>query len=371
MLWSALALAESSHAQEKDRPHGNMDIRVNPTAAATNRPGVNSPALTQTRRVTARNLADGVAQFKAGLPGANVTVSAITRSAEVVSAAGALTAAAPNRSGFEIVKDFIRTNAALYGLADDDITNLHFIGESVSQASGLRMVRLEQMVNGLPVFQSETRFSIDREGRLIRSVGLLVPDASATAAARTNTVSAQQALAAAMASVDLAIDPVGMAVANLKPDGSKAEVTANHPQISGKVPSELVYFPITPGVLVLAWSQVTMTTGEGDWYTLVDANTGTLLWRKNIRAHASTHGARFSVYVQADGKTPADSPSPLSPTTTTPGSGTQPPEIARTIVNMSVVQDITASPNGWITDGGTTTTGNNVDAYMDAGKSVV
>lgn len=369
MLCSALALAETSHAQGKARPHGNMDIRVNPSAAATNLPGVNSSALAQSQKAIARNLTDGVAQFKTSLPGANVTVSAITRSAEVVSAAGALTAAAPNRSGFDIVKDFIRTNAALYGLADDDITNLHFIGESVSRASGLRMVRLEQRVNGLPVFQSETRFSIDREGRLIRSVGLLVPDASATAAVPVNTVSAQQALESAMASVDLMVDPVGMTVANLKPDGSKAEVTANHPQISGKIPSELVYFPLTPGVLVLAWSQVTMTTGDGDWYTLVDANSGTLLWRKNIRAHASTHEARFSVYVQADAKTPADSPSPLSPTTTTPGSGTQPPEIARTIVNMSVVQDIVASPNGWITDGGTNTTGNNVDAYMDADAS--
>jgi hypothetical protein len=32
---------------------------------------------------------------------------------------------------------------------------------------------------------------------------------------------------------------------------------------------------------------------------------------------------------------------------------------------MLSVQDATASPNGWIPDGGTTTTGNNVDAYLD------
>jgi hypothetical protein len=30
-----------------------------------------------------------------------------------------------------------------------------------------------------------------------------------------------------------------------------------------------------------------------------------------------------------------------------------------------VAQNLTASPNGWIPDGGTTTTGNNVDAYLD------
>jgi hypothetical protein len=115
----------------------------------------------------------------------------------------------------------------------------------------------------------------------------------------------RDALVSALASVNFVVHPDPMTLANTRPDGSKTEVVANHPQISGNVPSELVYFPIAPGVLVLAWSQVTMTEGDGDWYTLVDANTGTLLWRKNIRAHASTQEARFSVYVQADGKTPA------------------------------------------------------------------
>jgi subtilisin-like proprotein convertase family protein len=365
ILLLALALSETGQAQEKSHPHGNIDIRVNPTAPLPGLSRVSESALVESREAIAHNLSNGISQLKVTVPGAEVTVSPITASAEVVSAARALTAAAPSRSGFDIVKDFIQTNALLYGLTNDDIANLHFIGESVSQASGLRMVRVEQMVNGLPVFQSETRFTIDRDGRLIRSVGLLVPDASATAAARVATLSAKDALVSAMASVGLTVDPTGMRLANTKSDGSKTEVKANHPQISGKVPSELVYFPIAPGVLVLAWSQVTMTKGEGDWYTLVDANTGTLLWRKNIRAHASTQQARFSVYVQADGKTPADSPSPLSPTTATPGSGTQPAGIARTTVNMLTVQDLAASPNGWITDGGTTTTGNNVDAYLD------
>ena len=127
-----------------------------------------------------------------------------------------------------------------------------------------------------------------------------------------------------------------------------------------------MYFPLAPGVLVLAYEQMTYTDGPGDYLTVVDATTGTLLWRKNVRNYqSSTQQARFSVYVQADGVTPADSPAPLSPTTVTPGAGTQYPEIPRTIVNMLSAQDLTASPNGWIPDGGTTTTGNNVDACLD------
>jgi subtilisin-like proprotein convertase family protein len=352
--------------QEKSSPPRNLDVRVNSTASSPGLQSIKDRALSRRQAAIAQTLSNGVWRLKTTVPGTEVTISPITGSAEVVSAAGGLTPPAPNRSAFEIVKDFVQANAALYGLTPDDIAHLRFIGESVSPGSGLRMVRVEQIVKGRPVFQSETRFILDREGRLVRSVGLLVPDASTAAVALTNSLSAQSALVSAMASVNLALDPAAMTLEKTKPDGSKTEVVANHPQISGNVPSEMVYFPIAPGALVLAWSQVTMTKGEGDWYTLVDANTGALLWRKNIRAHVSTQEARFSVYVQADGKTPADSPAPLSPTTATTGSGLQPAGIARSNVNMSVVQDIVASPNGWITDGGTTTTGNNVDAYMDA-----
>jgi uncharacterized repeat protein (TIGR01451 family) len=209
---------------------------------------------------------------------------------------------------------------------------------------------------------------------------LFVPGASGVAPAAP-ALTADQALQAALASVDLGVG-----------------------QVSGEAVSRLVYFPLAPGVLVPAWSQVSFTTAGADWYTLVDALTGDLLWRKNIRSdgatghtqsgsaaraaaapasagysaappaataphrgvQASTQDARFSVYVQADGETPADSPAPQSPSNVAPGDGTQFPAIARTDVSMLAAQDITASPDGWIPDGGNTTTGNNVDAYLDA-----
>jgi uncharacterized repeat protein (TIGR01451 family) len=106
---------------------------------------------------------------------------------------------------------------------------------------------------------------------------------------------------------------------------------------------------------------------------VVDAETGALLWRKNIRNSASTQDARFRVYVQADGKTPADGPAPASPNAIAPGSGVQAAAIAPTIVNMQAAMDPVASPNGWIDDcpGGvctaneTQTLGNNVLACLD------
>src|SRR5207249_11234159 len=107
-----------------------------------------------------------------------------------------------------------------------------------------------------------------------------------------------------------------------------------------------------------------VTSGAADWYILVDARHGSLLYRKNIRFSASAQEARFSVYTQSNG-VPADSPAPASPSSAVPGSGTQFPEIARSSEAMLSRQAPAASPDGWIPDGGTTTTGNNVDAYLD------
>ncbi|MFY9554785.1 MAG: M36 family metallopeptidase [Blastocatellia bacterium] len=315
---------------------------------------------------------EAVAQLQTKIPGLRVKFSELSLSAEIVdSQRGALTAAAPGRAGFDIVRDFLRIAAPVYGIDASEVDSLHFIGESDSP-SGLRMVRYEQLANGVPVFQSETRAILDRDGRLIRTLGLLVSGAG-NAEPLEKLISPTQALVSAMGTVGIVLDASAMTFTNLDAAGTKAEVEANNPLIIGEASSKLVYFPIGPALLVPAWSQITFTAGNQDWYTIVDAKTGALLWRKNIRNDASTHEARFRVYVQADGKTPADSPAPHSPTTNTIGLGTQYAEIAPTIVSMLTAQDIVASPNGWINDcpgGGCTaaetqTIGNNVHAYLD------
>ena len=143
---------------------------------------------------------------------------------------------------------------------------------------------------------------------------------AASAAAPAPAISAAAALVAAMQSVGIVIAPGDVTATPQGPALSdKTELRVAGEQIAGPATSQLVYFPLAPGVLVLAYQQTTFTDGPGDWLTLVDASNGTLLWRKNIRSYASTQEARFSVYVQADGTTPADSPAPQSPTTAVPG----------------------------------------------------
>jgi subtilisin-like proprotein convertase family protein len=358
----------------KSRRFSNLDIRVTEPKTMANIASANASSITQRLQSRKTSVDQALARLRTFSRGAQARSSQLTGAMEIVrSTTGALSGPSSGRSGVDIVRNFISANSDLYGLSAKEIATLRFLGESTSGGSGMRMVRVEQTVNGLPVFQSETRFILDAQGRVFRSTGLMIPNVKLEPVDFDGIISAQEALEAAMNSVEIQTDIAQATLTNANINGTEVEVLANNPNIAGNVTSKLVYFPLAPGILVPAWSQVTFTNGSGDWYTIVDAGSGKLLWRKNIRANVSTHDARFRVYVQADGTTPADSPAPLSPSNATVGSNTQPPGIAPTIVSMFTAMSALASPNGWIDDcpGGvctaaqTQTIGNNVHAYLD------
>jgi subtilisin-like proprotein convertase family protein len=358
----------------KARRFPNLDIRITEPKTMAEIAVANAGNITKQLQTRKAAVDKGLNRLKTLSRGAQAKSSPLTGAVEVLrSTTGALSGPAFGRNAQDIVRGFITANSDIYGLSSKDIATLKFTGESISGGSGMRMVRVEQIVNGLPIFESDTRFILDAQGRVYRSTGLIIPNATAGPIDFDGLISAQAALGAAMYSVDIQTETDKATLANANIDGTEVEVVANNPNIAGNVNSKLVYFPLAPGILVPAWSQVTFTNGSQDWYTVVDASSGKLLWRKNIRANASTHDARFRVYVQADGTTPADSPAPLSPSNATVGSNTQPAGISPTIVSMFTAMSAVASPNGWIDDcpGGvctaaqTQTIGNNVHAYLD------
>ncbi len=377
--------ASSAHAVAAHQAEGSkastirmLDARVNAKDAwlrsLSARP--QAAANAQTAALRARSNAATAEILVKANPGLNVKMSSLTGGATVVSSTtGALTASAPGKSSEAIARDYLRSSAgAALGFSAEDVNDLFVLGDSSGGQSGLRMLRMEQRIDGIPVFQSETRFLIEPNGKLHKFVGEMVPGARALAAASVAPIakiSAAEAASRLLASLGKST-PSSAFTQTANVDG-RIELVSSDDFVAGPMTVREVLFPLAPGVLVPAWSMVAFTDGESDWYSVVDAQTGDVLWRKNIRDYASTHEARFRVYVQADGKTPADSPAPKSPTTAVPGAGTQFPEILPTIVNMSAVQDLVASPNGWINDcpGGvctaneTQTLGNNVLACLD------
>jgi hypothetical protein len=94
---------------------------------------------------------------------------------------------------------------------------------------------------------------------------------------------------------------------------------------------------------------------------LVDVTSGEVLVRTSLTCDLSD--ASYRVHANATNRKPLDSPQPLPAGHATPQT-TQPPVVARSLITLSALNP-NASPDGWITDGGTKTYGNNVDSHLD------
>jgi subtilisin-like proprotein convertase family protein len=349
----------------------NFDLRVQGGARlaelAEERAGRTRTERSAADRGRRRERAAALDRLRAENPTSRIRTLPLTGSTELVRATrGFLTPPSPGRTASAVALDFLHRNAGLYGLSSAQVRTLEVLGESRGGPGGLRVARLRQTFRGLPVFQSETRAVVDHEGRLVATVGRLAPGLadSGEPLDPAGLLPAEEALRLALRSLRIGIEEAPIRTLPSDSPGWSSNLAVDHPRVTRPVPGRLVWFPLAAGVATPAWAQVITYRGPGDWYTVVDALSGDMLYRKNIERRASTEETRFSLYARSSGL-PADSPAPASPNTATVGSSQQYPEIARSTLLMSALQDSTASPEGWIADGGDTTTGNNVDAYLD------
>ncbi|HEV2843553.1 MAG TPA: hypothetical protein VG477_01800, partial [Thermoanaerobaculia bacterium] len=199
--------------KEKPATVRMLDARVNlPGAferAAAARGTAATEGLTEARQAATAS-ATAITRLRQAMPGLDVKLSNLTGGPDTVrNKRGGLTAAAPGRDSESIVREFLRQNSAVYGLSTADLADLVVLGDSPGGSSGLRMLRMEQRIDGRPIFQSETRFLLDRDGRLMKSTGLMVPNARVAASrVQTNRLMAPgDALSRLMAYEGRTVDP--------------------------------------------------------------------------------------------------------------------------------------------------------------------
>jgi extracellular elastinolytic metalloproteinase len=262
------------------------------------------------------------------VPGLSVQYHPVLGSPEIVGVKGGrrfLTLPSTQRRE-TILREFLAENAALYGLTSEQIGQLRTIADYTNPDGNLSYVKLEQVIHGIPVFRGQLRAAFTSRGELVRTVGELIPYLDYELLTEKPGISSAEAL--------------------------KIAGSIGTPMVTAPT---LQYFPLRSGVAVLAWSMI-LKQADSEWFVLIDAATGNILFRKNL-INDQSQNATYSFY-------PSDSPSPLSPTNATPGSGIQGAGVGRTI--LTLISELPAFDNlGWLTDGVNTTTGNNVDAGFD------
>ena len=273
---------------------------------------------------------------------------------------GLLTAASQGKRA-DTLRGFLRANRGLVGLSDSEVAELRTIADYTNPEDSMSFVHLEQTVGGVPVFQGEVKAGFTKKGEIVRVVNKLAPGASTAALAGDDFGDPVNA-------VRKAFGHLGSEPTRLDTE-LDAERSSDLKRVFGSgdyaTTAEKMYFATEPGVLVPAW-RVLVWEDVAAYYVVVDAETGTMLWRKDITSH-QTQAATYGVYRNANAMIDvADSPAPLTPGPTSPLLGTQGALLSRTSISrIGNEGNYSFNTNGWITDGGTTTVGNNVRAGLD------
>ena len=288
-----------------------------------------------------------VAGLKQGIPDLGVTydeTTGVTRS--VVNYVGALTAPQPGRDATTIGLEFVRGNLGLLGLGDADLEDMETTDTVYSAVSGATYVYLRQRHEGLPLYNGQLHFGVDRDGRVMIVNNQFLSGLAAAANAVRPSLSAADAVASAAR--HLGID----AAAPVARGDADDAVVLDAPGISLEpVTAKLMLLPIRRGEARLVWNFALHTLDVQHVYDMnVDAVDGRVWTRFDWVAADS-----YTVYNR-----PVESPIYATP---------PPPADARTVVlNPSTSP---ASPFGWHDTNGvagaefTITRGNNVEAYPD------
>lgn len=253
-----------------------------------------------------------------------------------------------------ILRSFVKSNNELVGLTDRQVDDLRLTAEYTNPDGKLSYAHFEQFINGVPVFRGEIKAGFGGGGEIVRIINNLAP-ALDYETVSADFGSAENSARAAFAHVKRDAGDLQIS----KSDDLKIEFNG------GDASAEKMYFPLEAGVARAAW-RILIWGSEASYYVIVDAETGTMLWRKNITSH-QTQAATYSVYSNsANMIKSADSPAPLLPAPLSPFLGAQGALTSRTNITLIGNEGVYSFNNlGWITDGSNATEGNNVIGGLD------
>ncbi len=259
----------------------------------------------------------------------------------------------------ETLRKFIGENSSLTGISSAQADELKVTADYTNPDGKLSFTHLGQFINGIPVFRGEIKAGFTKNGEIVRVINNLAP------AVEYQTLSEDfrdplDAVKTAAQFINVSEDSLSLS----RNDEATDNLKTTFGNGDWATTAEKMYFPVEPGVARPAW-RVLIWQPVNAFYVIVDAETGAMLWRKNI-TQDQTQTSTFSVYANPNAMiNVADSPFPFTPGPTSPN-GQQGAGISRTSVSRTGNEiPYTFNNLGWITDGITKTDGNAVQAGLD------
>ena len=268
LVFGGSAQAKTNASTRHDRAYANVDVRSSLKARAS---------FNATQRAALRRLG-----------GAHASVNDLTGvPTSLIHYGGFLTPPSSDPAGV-IAKRFLQQNATLFRLSQRDVASIMPFKQYVTAHNGVTQLFFHQVDNGRVVYGSDLTFGIDRRGRILIVSGPVYPGATTGSAAR---LTAADAVGAAAGAVGLdgasALEP-----ALTRSFGPSARTVYDNTLAVGisdptRITAELVTFPVAGEPARLAWKTVTEASRNGWYESVVDAQTGQILYRVNYYSGAA------------------------------------------------------------------------------------
>lgn len=292
--------------------------------------------------------------LQAVFPGLKVEWNAITGNVKSVHAEGRFLTSPSSDAPIDIALNYVKNNEALFGLKEKDLADLIVTHNSVSKKNGMRRLIFQQQYKGIYVYGAELRVNLTARGEIINCGSDIIPSLAEAIENKSAAVKPEQAIRTAATSIkaDASASPKAIGAAE---GAMRKAVFSDDTHFMDDIHTQLFYWAIDRKTVRLVWS-VSLGAKNGDfvYQVFVDASNGQTVFRTPVSS-AEAALPKWRVFT-------SDSPNPMSPGTATPN-GAQGPAVSRQLVETN--GDAVASPGGWIPGGGTVTTGNNADAFLD------
>jgi extracellular elastinolytic metalloproteinase len=325
-----------------------------------------TPAREDELRRIASDVSDNV------LPGDHrVTVRSFDTTTGNPAAVTSIAAPAEKDKYIERAQAHVQSIGRVLGFAETQPTDFVSDPQVQQASSGAKAVYLQQQYKGIPIFQAAQTVRFDPDGALKESVGssITVTDDLQVApqlGVKQAVVEAAEHVAVPdddeigqvdafgeplpLPSVDLTgFEPNVVAAFPEKPD----QPTVLEPGPFGEnIKASLIWFPLMANQLRLSWEVViTMPEGQGQYRTLVDADTGEILYCRQLMTMAAGRGNVYRIDGSSDRKV-TDFP------------------IALTDYEISIPGDLPPGfPDDWVESG--SASGNCVFAHLgDSGPTI-
>jgi hypothetical protein len=260
----------------------------------------------------------------------------------------------------DLLRSFLKENNDLVGLSDDQADQLDVAADYTNPNGYMSFAHLEQKINGVPVFRGEVKAGFNKDGQIIRVINDLAPGLDYSSLSK-DFGDPLNAVKAAAGYIKYDLKPIDT---SFNPEAS-TDIKAVFGNGDWATTAEKMYFPTEPGVAIPSW-RVLIWQPIDVYYVIVDAQTGRMLWRKDL-TNDQAQSATYQIYRNANSFIgAADNPAPLSPGPLNPTLNTQGAIITRS--NVTLIGNeapYTFNNLGWITDNTNITDGNNVEAGID------